>query len=48
MVVLEDLNTKNMTASAKGTIEQPGSRVAQKSGLNKAILDKAGTDSNSR
>ncbi|WP_055482102.1 RNA-guided endonuclease InsQ/TnpB family protein [Sphaerimonospora mesophila] len=40
MVVLEDLNTKNMTASAKGTIEQPGSRVAQKSGLNKAILDK--------
>lgn len=39
-VVLEDLKTKNMTASAKGTIEQPGSRVAQKSGLNKAILDK--------
>lgn len=39
-VVLEDLATKNMTASAKGTVEQPGSRVAQKSGLNKAILDK--------
>ncbi|MGS2647913.1 zinc ribbon domain-containing protein [Streptosporangium sp. LJ11] len=29
-----------MTARAKGTIEQPGSRVAQKSGLNKAILDR--------
>lgn len=39
-VVLEDLKTKNMTAGAKGTVEQPGSRVAQKSGLNKAILDK--------
>lgn len=39
-VVLEDLSTRNMTASAKGTIERPGSRVAQKSGLNKAILDK--------
>ncbi|MGA5763613.1 RNA-guided endonuclease InsQ/TnpB family protein [Nonomuraea bangladeshensis] len=39
-VVLEDLKTKNMTAGAKGTVERPGSRVAQKSGLNKAILDK--------
>ncbi|MEU1736150.1 transposase [Streptosporangium sp. NPDC020145] len=39
-LVLEDLNTRNMTASAKGTVERPGSRVAQKSGLNKAILDK--------
>ncbi|MFC3982648.1 RNA-guided endonuclease InsQ/TnpB family protein [Streptosporangium jomthongense] len=39
-LVLEDLNTRNMTASAKGTVERPGSRVAQKSGLNKSILDK--------
>ncbi len=28
-----------MTASAKGTVEEPGSRVAQKSGLNGSILD---------
>ena len=39
-VVLEDLRTKNMTASAKGTVDQPGKRVKQKSGLNRAILDK--------
>jgi len=30
-----------MTASAKGTIEHPGKNVAQKSGLNRAILDVA-------
>ena len=35
----EDLKVKNMTASAKGTVEVPGSRVAQKSGLNRSILD---------
>ena len=35
----EDLKIKNMTASAKGTVEEPGSRVAQKSGLNGSILD---------
>jgi putative transposase len=28
-----------MTASASGTIEAPGRRVAQKAGLNRAILD---------
>ena len=39
MVVMEDLKVKNMTASAKGTVEQPGRRVRQKAGLNKAILD---------
>ncbi|WP_026116810.1 RNA-guided endonuclease InsQ/TnpB family protein [Nocardiopsis valliformis] len=37
-VRFEDLKVKNMTASAKGTAEQPGSRVRQKSGLNRAIL----------
>lgn len=37
-IVIEDLNIKNMTASAAGTIEEPGSMVAQKSGLNRAIL----------
>jgi putative transposase len=39
-VILEDLKTKSMTASAAGTIEAPGSKVRQKSGLNRAILDK--------
>jgi putative transposase len=28
-----------MSASAKGTVENPGTNVAQKSGLNRAILD---------
>lgn len=36
--VLEDLKTKNMTASAKGTKENPGKNVKQKSGLNREIL----------
>lgn len=29
------------TVSAKGTVEQPGSKVAQKSGLNRSIADAA-------
>ena len=37
-VVLEDLNTKGMTQSAKGTVEKPGQNVKQKAGLNRAIL----------
>ena len=36
-VVLEDLNTKAMTKSAKGTVENPGKNVKQKAGLNRAI-----------
>ena len=39
IVIVEALNIPNMTASAKGTIEEPGINVAQKSGLNRAILD---------
>ena len=39
VVVLEDLKVGNMTKSAKGTVEQPGRNVRQKSGLNKSILD---------
>ena len=39
LVAIEDLKIRNMTASAKGTVEEPGSRVAQKSGLNRAILN---------
>ncbi len=38
-VVVEKLNTKGMTASANGTTENPGKHVAQKKGLNKAILN---------
>ncbi|MCP2320467.1 putative transposase [Nocardia amikacinitolerans] len=40
LVAIEDLRTRNMTASAKGTIEHPGIRVRQKAGLNRSILDK--------
>src|SRR5204863_8508551 len=39
VIVIEDLQVTNMSRSAKGTVEEPGMRVAQKSGLNKAILD---------
>ncbi len=38
MVYVEDLKIRNMTASAKGTVEEPGRGVKQKSGLNKAML----------
>ena len=40
-IYVEDLQVANMSKSAKGTIEQPGQNVAQKSGLNRAILDQA-------
>jgi len=39
VVVLEDLQIRNMTASASGTVEQPGTNVRAKSGLNRRILD---------
>jgi putative transposase len=38
-VIVENLHIKNMSASAKGTTENPGSKVKQKSGLNREILD---------
>lgn len=38
-VVVERLRTKNMTASAAGTVEVPGRNVTQKRGLNRAILN---------
>jgi putative transposase len=40
LVVVEDLKTKQMTHSAKGTRTKPGRNVAAKSGLNRAILAK--------
>ena len=39
VIVIEDLRVKNMSSSAKGTIEDPGKNVKAKSGLNKSILD---------
>lgn len=38
-VCIEDLQVRNMSKSSKGTAEQPGKKVSQKSGLNRAILD---------
>ena len=40
-IVVENLKVKNMTASARGTMENPGKNVRQKAGLNKAMLDTA-------
>ena len=37
--VVEDLAYQNMTRSAKGDAENPGRHVAQKSGLNRSILE---------
>jgi len=39
VLVLEDLRLRNMTRSAKGSIEEPGRNVAAKAGLNRALLD---------
>ena len=38
-VAVADLRVRNMTASARGTAEEPGSGVRQKAGLNRVILD---------
>ncbi|MCD9879200.1 RNA-guided endonuclease InsQ/TnpB family protein [Streptomyces guryensis] len=38
LVRFEKLNIKNMTRSARGSVEQPGRHVAQKAGLNRGIL----------
>jgi putative transposase len=37
VIRVEDLDVRAMTRSARGTVEQPGVRVAQKRGLNRAI-----------
>jgi putative transposase len=39
LVCIEDLQVRNMSRSSKGSSEQPGKKVRQKSGLNRAILD---------
>lgn len=38
-VCIEALKTANMTASARGTVEEPGRNVRQKAGLNRSILE---------
>ena len=39
LVAMEDLKVRNMSASASGSLENPGCNVKAKSGLNKAMLD---------
>lgn len=39
LIATENLKIRNMTRSASGTVEEPGTNVAQKSGLNRSILD---------
>ncbi|WP_127359780.1 RNA-guided endonuclease InsQ/TnpB family protein [Actinacidiphila soli] len=41
VVVVEALTITNMVKSARGTIEEPGKNVAQKSGLNRSISGEA-------
>jgi len=38
VIVIEDLKIGNMTASAAGTVEAPGTNVSHKRGLNRSIL----------
>jgi putative transposase len=40
-IAVEKLQVKNMTGSARGTADDPGTNVRQKSGLNRALLDAA-------
>lgn len=39
LIAMEDIQIKNMTASARGTIENPGRNVRQKAGLNRSISE---------
>lgn len=41
LVAFEKLNICNVSRSAKGTVDKPGKNVAQKSGLNRSIMDAA-------
>ena len=38
-IALDGVKPSNLTRTAKGTVEEPGKNVAQKAGLNKAILN---------
>jgi putative transposase len=39
LICIEDLKVGNMSGSARGTLDEPGSKVKQTSGLNRSILD---------
>jgi putative transposase len=39
VIAVEDLNTRGMTAGARGDEQTPGRNVRQKAGLNRAVLD---------
>jgi putative transposase len=41
LIRVEDLNIARMTRSARGTLDQPGTNVRQKAGLNRGILANA-------
>jgi len=41
LIFVENLNVANMTRSARGTIENPGTNVCQKAGLNRSLQDSA-------
>lgn len=41
VVAIEDLRVQNMTRSAGGTLEAPGTNVRAKAGLNRAILEQS-------
>lgn len=44
LISIEDLKVANMSRSAAGTIESPGSNVRQKAGLNRSILEQGWTE----
>jgi putative transposase len=39
VIAVEDLKIRNMSATAKGTVEAPGKNVRAKAGLNRSIMD---------
>ena len=41
VVIVEGLRIQNLTRSARGTIEHPGSNIRAKAGLNRSILGMA-------
>lgn len=41
LIAVEKLKVRNMTGSARGTADNPGTNVRQKAGLNRALLDAA-------
>lgn len=41
LIAVEDLKLRNMTRSARGSVDEPGRNVSAKAGLNRALLDAA-------